>query len=370
MSGTHTIRRNYHYCEGCRHGFYPRDEFLGLPREGELSSELEKRVADFAVNDPYDVAEVRWSFHYAHGVSANQFRQVAKRLGQQIEGANPYVLQAALLSPPKEAAETLYVMSDGSMVPMREGKWNEVKVGIAFRAEDHLSHLEASRGELTRARYVAVLGGQEEFKAEMDAAIRVENAVCAKRIAWIGDGAPANWHLASTLCPTATQVLDWHHAVEHGMSCGKALLGEEDPGLGDWKKRIEQLLMGGNIERTLSELMACLPETETELESRVLNDLVRYFRTNESRMRYAQFRREGLLIGSGIVESAHRHVIQIRMKRAGQHWGTMGGRRMARLRAAYRTCGPSAFYDTIGWSYRSSTHVRIPKPTNHRASNR
>ena len=36
-----------------------------------------------------------------------------------------------------------------------------------------------------------------------------------------------------------------------------------------------------------------------------LDDLVRYFRTNERRMRYAEFREMGLPIGSGIVESAY-----------------------------------------------------------------
>ncbi|MFN0062415.1 MAG: hypothetical protein ACKVPX_07845 [Myxococcaceae bacterium] len=313
LSGTHTLSRNYHYCEACQAGFYPRDECLGLPREGELSSELEKRVADFSVNDPYDIAEERWRFHYALPLSSNQFRQVAKRLGLQVAESNDFI--------------------------------------------------EAKRGHVSRARYVACLEGQERFKEELRAALKLENAPGDKRVVWVADGAPGNWSLASTLCPYAVQVLDWCHAVGHGMDCGKVLLGEEDIALPAWKARIEQLLMAGNIETLLAEIRAC-KEGANERAQAALDNLLRYYETNADRMRYADFLREGLLISSGIVESAHRHVLQIRMKRAGQHWSHKSGRQMARMRAISRTAGPDRFYSAVRWAHRISAKVaqHIPKP--------
>jgi hypothetical protein len=74
---------------------------------------------------------------------------------------------------------------------------------------------------------------------------------------------------------------------------------------------------------------------------------VRYYRTNAHRMKYRLYRDDRLPIGSGAVESAHRHVLQTRMKRAGQHWAMRNARRMARLRAAYRTAGALRFYGAI-----------------------
>lgn len=74
---------------------------------------------------------------------------------------------------------------------------------------------------------------------------------------------------------------------------------------------------------------------------------MRYFRTNANRMKYRLYRDSGLPIGSGAVESAHRHVLQTRMKRAGQHWAISNARRMARLRAAYRTAGAARFYAAV-----------------------
>jgi hypothetical protein len=50
LSGPVTFKRNYHYCEGCKVGFYPVDRMLDLPEEGELTAEMEKRVLDFALD--------------------------------------------------------------------------------------------------------------------------------------------------------------------------------------------------------------------------------------------------------------------------------------------------------------------------------
>lgn len=362
LSGTHTISRNYHYCEACKEGFYPRDEFLGLPREGELSSELERRVADFAVNEPYDSAEERWRFHYSLPLSANQFRQVAKRLGQQVEESDEHIFQGAVLAPEETASKTLYVMLDGSMVPMR-GEWNEAKVAVLFREENHLSSREVRRGYVSRARYIASMGGQDVFKQDLRAALKLENAGSAKRVVWVGDGAIGNWNLASLLCPKAEQVLDWCHAVQHGVDCGKVLVGEEDIALPAWKQRIETLLMAGDNEALCSEIRSCRTDASNEGKA-AIDNLLRYYETNADRIRYADFLREGLLISSGIVESAHRHVLQIRMKRAGQHWSPKGGRQMARLRAAYRTAGPDRFHTAVRWAYRATLKTRglIPKP--------
>jgi len=50
-------------------------------------------------------------------------------------------------------------------------------------------------------------------------------------------------------------------------------------------------------------------------------------------MKYKQYRNTGCgIIGSGAIESAHRTVIQKRMKQAGQRWSNKGAKNMLRLR--------------------------------------
>ena len=78
LTGPVTFKRNYHYCEECRYGFYPVDRLLMLPEEGDLTSELEKRVLDFAVNDVYGECAARWQLHYRRRVSENLFRRVRR----------------------------------------------------------------------------------------------------------------------------------------------------------------------------------------------------------------------------------------------------------------------------------------------------
>ena len=87
--------------------------------------------------------------------------------------------------------------------------------------------------------------------------------------------------------------------------------------------------------------------------------LYRYYRNNDKRMRYRTFRSLGLPVGSGIVESAHRHVLQVRMKRAGQRWSIVRARRMTRLRAIYRTAGAHRFH----WAIREA--LKAPPPPFH-----
>lgn len=144
-----------------------------------------------------------------------------------------------------------------------------------------------------------MLGGQEEFRASLD------------------------------LCPFAVQVLDFIHAVQNAMVCAKVLLGEADPGLPDWENRITNIIDAPSPDAAIRELLEAL------------NKLVGYYRTNDKRMRYSEFRAQGLPIGSGIVESAHKHVLQVRMKQAGQRWSIPRARRI-RLRAVYRTARPNS----------------------------
>jgi hypothetical protein len=346
MAGPLTLKRNYHYCDGCKLGWYPVDRTLALPEEGELTAEMEKRVLDFAITDVYGDCAERWRLHYREPLSEQLFRNVVSRVGAQCESADQQRLQTELKAPLEKPASILVVEVDGSMLPIRGVEpWKEAKVGVIYH------HDELLRAPVPEsARYVAVVNGLGEFAPVFEDALRVERAEEVFTVLWLADGAPYNWRLAEQLLPNAIQILDWFHAVKHAVDCGKVLLGEDSPWLPLWQQRAEALLAAGEPNALIDELMACI----TSLPSRgrgdslaALDDLIRYYRTNAHRMRYAAFREAGWPIGSGAAESAHRHVLQVRMKRAGQRWAMRNARKMAGLRAAYRTAGPLEFYEAI-----------------------
>lgn len=365
MAGQLTLQRNYHYCERCRLGFYPRDRLLDLPEEGELTHEMEKRVLDFAVNDVYADCAARWGVHYRTPLSENLFRRVIARVGAQCENADQVLLHEQL-KPRGGGTDdhvVLTLISDGSFLPVRGGdeSWKEAKVGVVY------SHDTRANAPVEgTARYTAVVGSLGLYAPVLRDALTVAGIDDARDVVWLGDGAPYNWTLADQLAPDAIQILDWYHAVQHAVDCGKVLLGEESPWLPLWQSRAEQLLADGEPKQLIAELMDCVPEVERRRKDKAdalaaLDNLVGYYRKNAHRMRYRSYRAAGLPIGSGAGESAHRHVLQKRMKLAGQHWSLGNARRMGHLRAAYRTAGPARVYDAIQRAHRETGRRKDPR---------
>lgn len=372
LSGPVTLKRNYHYCAGCQHGFYPMDEKLGLPEGGQLSAELEKRVLDFAVNDVYGNVAERWSNHYRFGISDNLVRRVADRVGRMAEGADNIYLQQEAQPAPKERAEILLVQNDGSMLCMRGNeRWKEFKVGFIQRGR-LIPEGDSHRFELLgKPRYVAEMTAST-FESALKAALHVEQAKQAGKVVWVADGAIVNWTLSAKLAPGCIQLLDFQHALQHGVAFGKMLLGEGNPFVPLWQERIGFLLASGNVDGLVNELMECLLEAPAAAIA-ALDQLVGYYRSNQHRMRYHDARQFGLPIGSGHVESAHRHVLQTRMKRAGQLWSPMRARRMARLRGIYRTAGATGFHKAVYQAHfltRSAPAAKAAPRPKLRASNR
>jgi hypothetical protein len=347
ISGEVKFSRNYHYCQECKAGFYPLDRRLKLPEEGDLTPEMERRVLDLGVHDTFEQAAERWSVHYSGPVSENLVRRVVERQGRILGDADLDGVQRRAL-PARPPAEALFVQADGGMVPTRgDDPWREVKVGLVARADCRLSSREASRGRITEARYAAHLGGVDTFRERLDALLRAEKADEVDTVVWVGDGAPWIWNLADEICPKAVQVLDWYHAIERASEAAKKIFGPAEPCGTLFVERIKHLLRTGEVRTLLEEVQACrfLPNSTDAKDA--IKALTRYYTNNCNRMNYANLQAHGHPIGSGFVEAANKHVIQTRMKLAGQHWHPERADRMANLRALLSTTGPARLYDTI-----------------------
>jgi hypothetical protein len=72
---------------------------------------------------------------------------------------------------------------------------------------------------------------------------------------------------------------------------------------------------------------------DTDASIREKEKLTNCYQSNISRMDYRKYRTTGCgITGSGSIESAHRTVIQKRMKLSGQHWSMAGSKNRLRLR--------------------------------------
>lgn len=131
--------------------------------------------------------------------------------------------------------------------------------------------------------------------------------------------------------PQATQVLDYFHCKERLCLLATEIFTQPDERK-QWVNRQEDLLFNDQLDEVLMEIegLRCHGKS-LQLQRATLT----YYENNRSRMKYKTYRDQGLLIGSGPMEAAHRHVIQVRMKRSGQRWTLKGAQQTANLRTAY-----------------------------------
>jgi hypothetical protein len=93
----------------------------------------------------------------------------------------------------------------------------------------------------------------------------------------------------------------------------------------------EELLLNDQVGIVMANigLVSCKRKAKALQRS-----LLTYYENNHLRMKYKTYRDQGMPIGSGTVEAAHRHVIQARLKRSGQRWILKGAQQVANLRTA------------------------------------
>ena len=222
-----------------------------------------------------------------------------------------------------------YVMADGAMFLTREEKWKEAKLVRIFNAQDHVE-LSKNRGYITGSQYAAHLGSYKEFIPKMEYYVdNLTNPV------FIADGARWFWKWADSTYPDAVQILDFYHAAEHLGDFAK-LYFKNPKKRTNWIEQQIGLLSKDGVKQVVSNIENLPPgkSTKTEQERKKLTE---YYKRNQKRMRYKTFRDQGLLIGSGAIEAAHRHVMQQRLKLSGQRWTFEGLQQIANLRVAHKS---------------------------------
>lgn len=239
-----------------------------------------------------------------------------------------------------------YVLMDGSFVQIRHRSlsepeqkaangrdvWKEVKLGRIVNEQHIVKRVSKDRSVVTKSDYVVHLGEAERFFSILREAINYKDSEC---LIFICDGAKWIWKWINETYPDATQILDYFHAKEH--LCDYAKIYIKDTGeRKEWIQCQDERIMADNVEEVLIELLI---DIESNTLGKVVKDqaikLYNYFDEHKNRMRYKTYRKRGLEIGSGAVESAHRTIIQQRAKLSGQRWTMKGVQSIISLRAAY-----------------------------------
>jgi hypothetical protein len=109
----------------------------------------------------------------------------------------------------------------------------------------------------------------------------------ARKIVFLGDGAPWVWEQARINFPSAICILDFYHAYEHLGELCAALDGAGPPAQGR-TARWAKAMKNGGIGKILLKAQKIIDSHSAANEEEVGRQ-IEYFRKNEHRMRYPDF---------------------------------------------------------------------------------
>lgn len=256
-------------------------------------------------------------------VGHSQVHRVAGTYGKELEKT----ISTTRTLPPLQPEEVLYAKVDGSMLFTRDDDWREVKVGRVFKGSDCIDP-NGKESWIRHSQYLAYLGNSKYFTNKMDSLLESYGSI-KQRLVFIPDGATwiRNW--IEDAFPDAISILDYFHAIEHLHGFTDSYF-KEKVAAEKWVEKQKELRLSGNVEKVIKNIKKLVPKNE------VAKKLIACYQTNSSRMDYKRYKQTGCgIIGSGAIESAHRTVVQKRMKQSGQRWSSIGAQNMLNLRVTY-----------------------------------
>lgn len=332
----------------------PFDEALGIEPYQQSSEEVIRLGCLFSLVMPYELASWLLSQWSGLSVSASSLWSWVQQRGQQVQvelmeqlqaqadgtEVSPEALEATLANLP------LAIGADGVMVPFRptpqtaKGKtqWREVKVGILARLGTRLSQAHGEVPQLLRRRLVALLGNIDEFIPHLQLEAKRQAVESAPQVIWLSDGGRGFWRVYRTcFAHCAVAVLDFFHAAGHLARVTQALFGDSDSAQAKaWFRRWRHLLRHGRTRDVLRALTALL--NSGLFSGNALTTLVQvqaYFQRHYRHMQYQSFAQQQIPLGSGMVESACKWLIQQRFKGVGMRWSEDGFNHLLLLRLAW-----------------------------------
>ncbi|MCL1791296.1 MAG: ISKra4 family transposase [Peptococcaceae bacterium] len=341
------LERNVDYCPHC-HKTFPQGE-------ADLQINEPFRVTnDFMVMLAY-IAQMIPSFGNAQDllskicnidISISQIQKIAEYAGEKVHARQMDAANKAYEKPEEAAPQALekdkedsilYILADGSAVNTRiqdeDGStWKEMKLGMVF--SDKAIRQRNKHIDIDQKEYTAYFGSVHEFKKLLfDAAARAGYGK-VKQTVIIGDGAKWIWNMCEELFPDAVCILDLYHMKENIFEYAKALFPNDEKKYTRWAKTVSYYIETDQIQKAQKKIKQNpLPETASK---KVVN-LAGYIANHIDYINYLEYKKQGYYVGSGMIESGNKVVVQKRLKQAGMRWSRTGAQNIVSLRAKYES---------------------------------
>jgi len=169
--------------------------------------------------------------------------------------------------------------------------------------------------------------------------LRLVGAADAAVLVLTGDGARWIWDRIDKLVASVgiprerfVAIVDFYHAVEHLQKVADLRANWSAAKRKDWMVRTKKLLRAGRME----DVIRAIDDLRVGRRAKAMETERNYFARNRDRMRYRDFERRGLPIGSGAVESAVRRLVNLRLKSNATYWLEPNAEAVLHLRAVLK----------------------------------
>lgn len=342
-------------CKPCKQSVRPLMDKLGVEL-GRISGSLARLMALLGVVVPFELAAHLVFLFFGVEVSAMAVWRAVQRFGEACDKHQEAlaVYHADANSTPDEPVSAPAVVVAGvdgcalgmqvrttrrhrktadevlpPLPPVEDGHFREVKTGVLL-LPSHRTEPSPGRRALTLRVLVTCLGNADHVFDLLWSKLIVLGWLGSKTVVVIvGDGAEWIWNRAS-LFPNRCEILDFWHAIEKAWEFARLRYGEDSKTAARWISKLTADLRAGRVEAVIVRLYTL--EARSPEEQDKLDGLIKYYTDNACRMQYDEYIRLGYGIGSGAVESAHKQLVQARMRQAGMRWSEAGARRLLALR--------------------------------------
>jgi len=345
--GPVTYRRSMFQCPVCQNTRYPGDEELDIV-ETTRSPGLRRMMARSGSRSTFKEGRDDLKIYAGIEVTAKDVERVAEGIGQQMEAWASQERKEILyrdheLLRPEKTIPILYISYDGTGVPMiqealtgRRGKQTdglaktrEAKLGCVFTQTT-----TDARGFPMRdpdaTSFVGAIESAEDFGWRMYGEAVRRGLSKAEQMVILADGAQWIKNLAQMHFPEAKLIIDLYHARQHLSELCKILFVGNEKKISSQRMRWWTDLDEGKVEKIIHQAQQHLPQSAEAKKKAEIE--IHYLEKNAEYMRYAEFRAQGLFVGSGVVEAGCKTLIGQRLKQSGMEWSVRGANAIISLR--------------------------------------
>ena len=283
---------------------------------------------------PFGQIPIKLQEHHGITVPVSSAQAITQQHAAQVLQTQLSSLNSEI--PQQDGVECLIVEMDGSMIPIvttqsatvegeavdrrttRQIGWREARLGLCRTSKQQTPIFGATLGTTDEA-------GEQLLASAIRVGLGQQTYVHG-----VGDGAP--WiadQIKQCLGEPGRYLLDFYHLCEYLAHASSSCAPEDSKG---WLEQQKRRLKRNYVAAVLRALHPHLEPAAVPDKAAPVRAAARYIHNRLDQLDYKGAMAAELPIGSGEIESAHRYVIQQRLKRSGSWWSVENAWAMLALR--------------------------------------